>query len=526
MEFETLLALIGTQLIKIWPELSVAIFCLLSLRWYHTHKNEVLMHWPILDVYPSILANVHRIHHWIVDIANKISCTIVARGPVFGRLDVVLTSDPRNVDYILKTNFSNFPKGPQLKEAFDLLGDGIFNVDDDKWRLQKRLAHVALVSKEFRNFTGAVTRKLVQDALLPIMLHAAKHGTILDLEDLFMRFAFDSVFTAIFGRSPNSLSLSSPSNELAEAIDDGTEGIFYRHVMPRGLWKLLGWLKVGSERKMIEARKTIDHHLLQHISFKKEEMREGIQSSDLIAMYLTTQAQRGETSIHSEEFLRDTSLSFLFAGRDSTGTSLAWFLWLVSTTPHVEAKILEELKQVKKRKEDPEGLGARGTAEPAEWPWVFDSEDLKELVYLHAAMCESLRLNPPLPLTRRGVVKEDVLPDGTTVRPGQKILISMYAMGRLEWLWGKDYQEFKPERWVDDKGRISQDAMSKFYPFTVGPRACPGRNMAFTQMKSAAAAVLFNFCIEVVEGQIVNPMSSIVLHMKNGVRVRIKQRVW
>jgi hypothetical protein len=42
----------------------------------------------------------------------------------------VITNDVANVTHILKTNFDNYPKGPEMKVRFqELLGDGIFNAE-------------------------------------------------------------------------------------------------------------------------------------------------------------------------------------------------------------------------------------------------------------------------------------------------------------------------------------------------------------------------------------------------------------
>ncbi|KAI3923164.1 hypothetical protein MKW92_039576 [Papaver armeniacum] len=52
----------------------------------------------------------------------------------------VYTSDPANVEYILKTNFQNYGKGSyNYNNLKDLLGDGIFAVDGDKWRHQRKI---------------------------------------------------------------------------------------------------------------------------------------------------------------------------------------------------------------------------------------------------------------------------------------------------------------------------------------------------------------------------------------------------
>ncbi|RZC56883.1 hypothetical protein C5167_015733 [Papaver somniferum] len=158
-------------------------------------------------------------------------------------------------------------------------------------------------------------------------------------------------------------------------------------------------------------------------------------------------------------------------------------------------------------------------------PLVFAIDDLKDAVYLHATICESLRLYPPIPHNRRTALKKDVLPDGTIVDPGMMTVISMYAAGRMEHVWGKNCLEFKPERWISENGKLNHETMSKFFGFSIGPRSCLGQEMAFVMMKLAASAMIFNFQVEVLVGQLVEPKPSIVLKMKNGLMVRVKERV-
>ena len=43
---------------------------------------------------------------------------------------MVITNDVQNITHVLKTNFDNYPKGPDMKVKFqDVLGDGIFNAE-------------------------------------------------------------------------------------------------------------------------------------------------------------------------------------------------------------------------------------------------------------------------------------------------------------------------------------------------------------------------------------------------------------
>ncbi|XXG46222.1 hypothetical protein AAC387_Pa02g1129 [Persea americana] len=56
-----------------------------------------------------------------------------------------------------------------------------------------------------------------------------------------------------------SLSVDFPAVPFAKAMDDAMEAIAWRHVLPEKWWMLLRCLKIGKEKKLAEAWKTIDH---------------------------------------------------------------------------------------------------------------------------------------------------------------------------------------------------------------------------------------------------------------------------
>lgn len=154
----------------------------------------------------------------------------------------------------------------------------------------------------------------------------------------------------------------------------------------------------------------------------------------------------------------------------------------------------------------------------------FTIEESSKLIYLHAALCESLRLFPPLALEYKSPVQPDTLPSGHHVRPNEKLVISLYTVGRTEKLWGKDCKEFKPERWITPRGGIKHEPSYKFPAFNVGPRTCLGKEMSFIQMKMVAASIVYHYRVELVEGHSVTPIDSLMLHARNGLVVRLSKR--
>ncbi|KAL0006353.1 hypothetical protein SO802_013914 [Lithocarpus litseifolius] len=82
--------------------------------------------------------------------------------------------------------------------------------------------------------------------------------------------------------------------------------------------------------------------------------------------------------------------------------------------PDIESEILNEIK------------------EKSEAP-VFD--EVKDMKYTHASLCESMRLYSPVPIDTKEAVNDDVLPGGIVVKKGMRVTYFPYAMGRLEMLW-------------------------------------------------------------------------------------------
>ncbi|KAF6148301.1 hypothetical protein GIB67_025520 [Kingdonia uniflora] len=131
--------------------------------------------------------------------------------------------------------------------------------------------------------------------------------------------------------------------------------------------------------------------------------------------------------------LRDNGVGLILGGRDTWSVALTWFFWLLNQNPEAEERILEEIQGI---------VGERENHFIVE----FNPHEVKRMEYLHAALSETLRLYPSVPVEIWKAREEDVFPDGTIIRKGAKIFYSIYAMGRMKSVWGEDWREFKPER--------------------------------------------------------------------------------
>ncbi|XP_061357512.1 alkane hydroxylase MAH1-like [Gastrolobium bilobum] len=428
-------------------------------------------------------------------------------------MNYMITCDPINVHHILSKNFDNYVKGSEFREIFQPL-NGIFTADSETWIYNRSLFQSLFKQRSFEVFLVKTIQNKVERSLLPILDHVQRQGIVVDLQDVFNRFTFDNICSIVLGHDPNCLSIDFPEVECEKAFTEAEECIFYRHTVPKSVWKLQKWLQIGPEKKFTEACTIFDEFLYACIASKQEELSK-YNKNEMAESHvdlLTAMMREEKGQLHDDKFLREAAISLFLAGRDATASALTWFFWLVATHPLVEAKILEEIKENFGDKEENNKHG------------VYGVEEVKKLTYLHGAICEALRLFPPIPFERKQAINADILPSCHRVNPKTVILFSSYAMGRLEEIWGKDCLEFKPERWISERGGIVYAPSYKFISFNAGPRTCLGKDLSFIQMKIMATAILCNYRIQLVEGHVATPSLSIVLLMKHGLKVKITKR--
>ncbi|CAN4109517.1 unnamed protein product [Withania somnifera] len=361
---------------------------------------------------------------------------------------------------MLKTRFDNYPKGKTFSTILgDFLGRGIFNVDGDLWRFQKRLSSLELGKVSIRSYAFEVVKNEIDKRLLPLL--DDKEGGVLDFQDVFRRFSFDIICRFSFGLDPKCLESNSlPISQFALSFDLASQLSAKRAMTTSPIvWKIKRFLNIG----MIDI-------LAQEVIRQKRKL--GFSDhKDLLSRFMG--------SISDETYLRDIVISFLLAGRDTIASALTGFFYVITSHPEVAKSIRQEVDQV---------LGTNNDL-------VTSYEQLSELHYLQACIYESMRLYPPIQFDSKFCLEDDFLPDGTFVKKGTRVTYHPYAMGRMEELWGWDSLEFKPERWLKD-GIFFQENPYKYPVFQAGLRVCLGKEMAVVELKSVAISLLRRFHVE------------------------------
>ncbi|GLJ47433.1 hypothetical protein SUGI_1000970 [Cryptomeria japonica] len=482
--------------------------------------------YPFVGSVFSLWKNRGRLLEWYSEMLVESPTQTIVVGRLGGGRTVV-TANPANVEHILRTKFENYPKGePFTAILHDLLGRGIFNADGDGWKMQRRVASYEFNTRSLRSFIVQVVEE-VTDRLLPLLREASETSRCLDLQDVLQRFAFDNICKVAFGVDPACLDGSLPVFKFARAFDVATDLCARRAAAPVSLvWKLKRVLNVGSERRLARAVEVVNEFAMDVIRKRRKEMGCGNGKQDLLSRLMALANRPHLTAIMgaghlSHEFLRDSIVSFILAGRDTTSAALTWFFWLLCSHPHVEHTIRRETARL---------VGVRGAGDADasagqhhDPPVVFTYEQLQQMNYLHASLCEAMRLYPPVPFDSKHALQDDLLPDGTFVTRGDRVTYHPYAMGRMRTIWGPDCLEFKPERWLNENGLYAPRNPFMFAVFQGGVRVCLGKEMAFIQMKYIVASVISNFSLCPVDThRTPKCISSLTARMVGGFPVFVK----
>ncbi|KAF4910609.1 Trichothecene C-15 hydroxylase [Colletotrichum fructicola] len=196
------------------------------------------------------------------------------------------------------------------------------------------------------------------------------------------------------------------------------------------------------------------------------------------------------------------------AGYDTTATALAGTTYLLAANADVMSRLIQEVRSSFKDEKE------------------ITISSTKSLEYLRAVIDESLRMYPPgaSGMPRRIGEEGDVVL-GHHIPAGTIVSIWQYAMYHN----AKNFSEpeaFIPERWSNDKIDFS-DKREAFQPFSFGPRDCIGRHLAYAEVCTIIARLVWRFDLELVDvpGQDwLSRQKNYLLWDRGPLNIRLKQR--
>lgn len=193
--------------------------------------------------------------------------------------------------------------------------------------------------------------------------------------------------------------------------------------------------------------------------------------------------ETGSTGYSREELFGESEM-LIVAGSDTTSASIAAALFYLGRNPEIQTKLAGEVTSAFSSLEEIKG----GTTL------------LHSCKYLRAFIQETLRMTPPAPADLPRVVLEGGMQvDGQFLPPGVRVSSCCYCMHYSQDVYPEPFK-FRPERWIvdetDETGTSADSvalAESGYCPFSIGPRGCPGKNLAYLEMSIIIAKMIYQF---------------------------------
>lgn len=232
------------------------------------------------------------------------------------------------------------------------------------------------------------------------------------------------------------------------------------------------------------------HHLLQ-TEIEERRVAAKAESTDILSLMMAARDENGQAM--TDEELRDELLTILFAGHETTATSLAWAIYQIHYQPKVREKLLHEL----------DSLGEQPS------PMA-----IAQLPYLTAVCQEILRMYPVLPALFSRITQSSITISGYPLDPETSLLASIYLVHYREDLYPEP-QQFKPERFLE-----RQYSASEYFPFGGGSRRCLGYALAQLEIKLVLATILSRYELALADDKPIKPQRrGFTLAPTGGVRV-------
>ena len=226
----------------------------------------------------------------------------------------------------------------------------------------------------------------------------------------------------------------------------------------------------------------VQHHIAQEVEQDVEGLHPGMTDlteerataihagrapDDLATKIMTTPDPQTGRCFSPAEMVDQVAIFFL-AGHETSASALAWALYLLALFPDVQT---------------------RARAEAQALPENPTFSDISRLGFLRDIFRETLRLYPPVPM----MVRENRCPvefRGRDIAPGAQIVLSPWHVHRHERFWDRP-DHFDPDRWQTSQGRTA--ARAAWFPFSSGPRVCPGAGFAMIEGPLILALLLRAF---------------------------------
>ncbi|HEV3401942.1 MAG TPA: cytochrome P450 [Acidimicrobiales bacterium] len=364
---------------------------------------------------------------------------------------------PEGAHQVLAADSAHYIKdAPVIGEFRHFLGDGLLVSEGERWRRDRRIVQPLFTRRAVSTHLDTVAAAAAD--LVSWCEADAVADRAIDLHQLAMRYALHALGHTVFG------------DDIVEAapILRTVLPSLGEHLKRRSLAPLRSphWWPSPANRRAERIRRVVWDLADGLIAHRRAQ---GAHGNDLLSRLLSAgDPETGEGL--SDDDVRDEAIIFLIAGHETTGSALAFTLYLLGRHQEVQERVRAE------------ALEAAGDG-------AADDYDIDQLPYTHHVVNEAMRLYPPAhTVVRRAAQDTELL--GYPVEKGRIVAVNIWGIHHRPTVWA-DPSRFSPERFAATAhaGEARRRAGYTHLPFAGGRRACIGEHLAMAELVVAVAAL-------------------------------------
>lgn len=382
--------------------------------------------------------SLHRTNQFTLDPLPLLLDAYERYGPVFTlrmfHHNVVFALGPQATHEVLVVKARNFSwREGHLRDLMPLLGDGLLTIDGDFHRRSRRIMLPA-----FHRDRIAASHTIMEEEVAEA-LATWRDGQRIDLYDWTRELALRIALRALFGLDDRVAPQAARDFEAALS--------FWSQVALKQVLRGPG----TPFARMRAARERLDALVLAEIRHRRAS---GERGEDLLSLLLDAEDEDG--SRLSDQHVRDEVVTLLFAGHDTTTSTVAFLFYELARNPE------------------------------------HRDEDLGLL------LDETLRLYPPAWIGPRRSIEACTLA-GVDVPGDVPVNYVSWATHRLPDVWA-DPLRFDPQRFAP--GRRETIPKGAYVPFGGGSRTCIGMRFGQAEIGVIARAIRERFDLDLEDGYV------------------------
>jgi cytochrome P450 len=410
-------------------------------------------------------------------------------GPIFTlrilHSRVVFMLGPAANHYITVSHAQNFKwRESHFRDLIALLGDGLLTTDDPYHKRVRQIMLPAFHRERIATSIGVMAEETER------ALEQWSEGALIDLYAWTRKLATRIAMKALFGIDPDGPAAREidAAAMFEQALSFYASGYEYRFIRgPRTPWA-----------RLQEASKALNRLLYAQISRQRAT---GERGEDVLSLLLDAEDEGGEGL--TDEQVRDEMMTLLFAGHDTTTSTVSFMFYELAKAPHLADRLLAEQHKL-----------LDGGAPSAE---QLMSGELSEL---EMTLEETLRKYPPAWVGPRKSVEAFEF-EGWTVPGNAYVNYSSWASHHLPDVWG-DPEAFRPERFGPEaKAAIPKGA---YIPFGGGSRTCIGMRFGQLEVRTIATSIASKYTLELPDGFAMEYRQMPTISPKRGLPMVVRER--